>query len=269
MMKKVPLTEAEKKTPYYKYFVRDLTPIPAEKLAKLTDNKLSDETALLIDDKDRMFDPDFKTEEIGWAILSNKSAIVQNVTPMPGVTPEMFDWWFAWHGLEPMRYKIWDSEDHYYCQTRDPEISSDTSLSMKERYWNTTHDVLEDAGGGDLLGRGPVREHIVISFQNPLNLGFDEEKWKAFDGTIVCAADAQSPVVMCHFLKRTPEGSELHTHFWMGYSLIDGKIVKLPLPEEVLAGLGGMAKGLFAHNIKEFTHLAAILPELYNEFGQE
>ena len=28
-------------------------------------------------------------------------------------------------------------------------------------------------------------------------------------------------------------------------------------------------KGLFAHNIKEFTNLAALLPELCKEFGSQ
>jgi hypothetical protein len=49
----------------------------------------------------------------------------------------------------------------------------------------------------------------------------------------------------------------------MGFRMENGQIVKA-LPEG--ASIPEAApKGLFAHNIKEFTNLASILPEIYAE----
>ena len=53
---------------------------------------------------------------------------------MPGETPEMFDWWFAWHGLEDMRYRIWDPEDHFYARQQMPEKVLDPKVPMKEKH---------------------------------------------------------------------------------------------------------------------------------------
>ena len=96
-----------------------------------------------------MFDAPSSPDDYGIYRCPDGGLMLSNVLAMPDVTPEMFDWWFAWHGLDTMRYIIWDKDDHYYCQTRDVEHTLDSSLSMKERYWNTTHDVQEALLDGD------------------------------------------------------------------------------------------------------------------------
>lgn len=101
---------------------------------------------------------------------------VANCTQMPGVTPEMFDWWFAWHGLDPMRYIIWNKDEHYYCKTRNPEIALNEKLTMKERYWHTTHDVKES-----MLKDAPVVD-LILNFLPPEEMGFDPEKLKSLPG---------------------------------------------------------------------------------------
>lgn len=259
-MSKVPITEAEKRSPYYKYFERELTPIPQKTLDKLADNPLTPETALQAPDLNKLFNPGYLPGEFGWTRLKDGTMVMANLTKMPGVTVEMFDWWFAWHGLEPMRYKIWDPEDHYYCLTRNPEQARDTSLSMKERYWNTMHDVEEDTG----TGKGKV----TIPFRNPADIGFDPKKLKSFDGTIVCAANEKAPVIMCHFVRPIEGGIELRTRFWVGYCVKNGKPAKVKLPPPRLIPTKLVAS-LLAHNVKEFTHLAAILPEVYEEFRDQ
>ena len=62
-------------------------------------------------------------------------------------------------------------------------------------------------------------------------------------------------------------GCELRSRFWIGWHVIDGKPVKM-IPDGVKMPLAGV-KSLLMHNIKEFTHLAAILPEVYAEFHEE
>ncbi len=256
-MGKVVLTEREKETPYYKYYLRDMAPIPQEKLEMLANNPLTPETALPIADMNRLFEPGYLPGECGWTRMKDGSLTLANLTQMPGVTIEMFDWWFAWHGLEPMRYKIWDPEDHYYAQTQQPEIALDKSLPMKERYWNTHHDVIEDTGTGKM--------YLDIHFRNPADIGFDAEKLKDFDGTIVVSGSESSPAVMCHFARPIDGGIELRTRFWIGWCLKEGKLQPFPpgmqMPD-VVAAL------MLAHNVKEFTNLATLLPEVYAEFHQ-
>jgi hypothetical protein len=115
------------------------------------------------------------------------------------------------------------------------------------------------------VGGGPQR--IFINFRNPADIGFDPEKLKTFKGTIVCAGNEKSPTIMVHFLRPVEGGCELRSRFWLGYHVIDGKPVKF-LPDGCRIPLDGV-KNLLMHNIKEFTHLASILPEVYAEFHEE
>ncbi len=254
----VPISEEEKESPLYReYFLRDMVQAAPERYAaaaRPVDGNLGLHPAEL----NRLFEPGYLPLEAGFCSLPDGGGMLANLTKMPGVTPEMFDWWFAWHGLEPLRYKIWNHEDHYYCLTRNPEKALDKSLSMKERYWDTMHDVREDTGLG--------LEHILINFRNPADIGFDPEKLKDFKGTIVCAGNEHNPVIMCHFLRPVEDGCELRTRFWFGYSIIGGSPVKV-IPDGFTFPLMPV-QALLAHNIKEFTHLASILPALYEEYGR-
>lgn len=269
-MKRVPITEAERCTPYYKYFEKEMAPISKEKMESIRNNKLTQSEVLKIHEINKMFDEDYDPGESGYIKLDDGTMVVQNTLKMPGVTTEMFDWWFAWHGLEPMRYKMWDPEDHYYCLTRNPDISKNTSLSMRERYWNTTHDVIEDGSSIELIGgKGKGKKSKVeIKFIKPTVIGFDKEKFEKFKGTIVCSGDDKSPVIMCHFLRPIEGGSELISHFWIGYKVKDGKV---SYNKNLLVRLApmSMVQGLYAHNVKEFTNLAAMLPIWYKEFKDE
>lgn len=195
--------------------------------------------------------------------MEDGTGYLANRTEMPGVTPEMFDWWFAWHGLEDMRYRIWDPEDHFYARQQMPEKVLDPKVPMKEKTWGTVHIVRED------IGAGP--DDLVLNFRYPHELGYDESKV----GTDACAtmmcANGHGPVpgegvaaIMTHMVREIEGGIELRSRFWIGWGLIDGKVVKL-VPDGVRVP-DVVPMGLFAHNLKEFGHLAAILPQLYAEF---
>ena len=251
----VPVTEEEKAGPLYKYFTRTMVEAdpalysaasmpcdPAKAISPLEMNKL--------------FDEGYLDMELGYCNLPDGTAVLANKTFFPNCTPEMFDFWFAWHGVEGMRYKIWNPQQHYNVQTMNMDKAMDKSLSLKERYWDTAHDVYEDCG------EGPQR--IFINFRNPVDIGFDPEKLKDFKGTIVCAGNEKSPTIMCHFMRPVEGGCELRSRFWMGWHVIGGKPVKM-IPDGVRLPLDGV-KSLLTHNIKEFTNLAAILPEVYSEF---
>ena len=254
----VPVSEEEKKSPLFEYFLKDMVQAAPERYAAAAE-PADGSLGLHPTELNKLFEPGYLPLEAGFCSLPDGGGTLANLTKMPDVTPEMFDWWFAWHGLEPLRYKIWNHEDHYYCLTQNPEKALDKTLSMKERYWDTMHDVKEDTGLG--------MEHIWINFRNPADIGFDPEKLKYFDGTIVCAGNEHNPVIMCHFLRPAKEGCELRTRFWFGYSVIGGKPVKV-IPDGFTFPLMPV-QALLAHNIKEFTNLAAILPELYEKYGKD
>jgi len=253
----VPVTEQEKQSPLYKYFEMDMAEPSPEHYA-CADEPMPAEDGLSPLDMNRMFDEGYLPARTGYTQLPDGTAMLSNCVKMPGVTPEMFDWWFAWHGLEPLRYKMWCRDEHHSAITRNPDKARDTSLSMKERYWDTIHDVKEA-----MSPDGPILD-ILINFRNPADIGFSPEKLKDFDGTIVCAGNEHAPVVMCHFVRTVPGGSELHTRFWMGWCIKDGGPVKA-IPDGAVFPIE-MPKELLRHNIKEFTNLAALLPKVYPEY---
>jgi plasmid maintenance system antidote protein VapI len=185
-MPKVPISEQERNSPYYKYFERELARVPAEKLKMLEENPLTPETALRIQDMNDLFRDGYLPGEFGYTRLKDHTITMANLTTMPGVTVAMFDWWFAWHGLDPMRYKIWDPEDHYYALWRNLAQAKDTRLSIRERYWNNICDVKENIGGDKAL-------KVSLYFSNPADFGFDSQKLADFNGTILCGGGVGFP----------------------------------------------------------------------------
>jgi len=262
MAKRPELKADERKFSYAKYYDLEMTPIPKEKLEILERGPIDPSKALKIQDRNDIFKPGYLDCEIGYCVMEDGTGFLANLTRMPGVTVDMFEWWFAWHALEDLRYRIWDPEDHFYARNQNREKALDSSLPMRERTWGCTHEVLEDVGGGPGV--------ILIDFKYPREMGFDESKiGTEYCGTMMCGnGRGKNPgegpaAVMMHMVREVEDGIELRSRFWIGYHIVDGKEVKL-VPDGVSVPLE-VVKGLFAHNLKEFTHLAAILPKVYAE----
>lgn len=213
---RVPVTEEDKQKSYYKYFLEPMTPAPQEKYAKVLSGPLDPRKVLHFHDRNRLFEPGYLEEEIGYCVMPDGTGYVSNLTPMPGVTPEMFDWWFAWHGLDNLRYSIWDPEDHFAAVSMQKNKAKDPTLTLQEKYWDTTHAVLEDTGLGP--------ENLFINFKRPGDLGFDQSRiGTPACATIVCAKGsgkgqppfASPDTIMCHFIREIEGGIELRTRFWM------------------------------------------------------
>ncbi|MBE6009600.1 MAG: phloretin hydrolase [Lachnospiraceae bacterium] len=255
----VAITEEEKRSPLYKYFDGDAE-FPLEELKKLTENcELTPEEAMTPDQINDLFKDGYLPGEFGYCCYPDGSAMLANKKSMPNVTVEMFDWWFCWHMIEPLRYKIWDPNNHLYCMTMQPEKLKDASIPIHERYWDTDCEIKETHLPGEPAG------HVVIPFRNPADLGFDVQCLADFKGTIVCSGDAKTPVTMVHFVRPLKQGVELRSRFWYGYHLVDGKIEKMQLPPHVKFDAVRMRSSLM-HNINEFTNLSRILPGLYEEY---
>lgn len=256
-MGKVGVSQEEKNLAYYKYFEQDLAPIPAEKLALL--ESMPTQTCISFNDKDLFLaGKDTAFCQVGYGINADGIGFVCNETYMPGVTGEMLDWWFPWHSVgSDLRYKIWDPEDHYFATADRVDYVCNPNVPMNEKTWGVTHYIMEDVGPGPEL--------LQLRFMAPADFGFDQsligtEKCQS----LVCAAGLSSvSASMVHKWYPYESGVMFCSRFWIGYGYIDGKMQR-GLPEG--ARIPDMIpKGLYAHNIKEFSNLAAILPSLYAE----
>jgi len=262
---KVPVKEEDKIKSYYKYFEMPLAEQPRDKLKKLSEGQGNPADALKIENRNKLFDKGDLSDEFGFYMMDDGSAIVSNNTLMPGVTGEMLAWWFAWHPLDPLRYAIWDNEDHFDAEV-DPASRAkilDPTVPLREKSWGVTHKVLEAMGG-------PATP-ITIMFQYPKDMGFEQDKigtdacsfMVCANGLIEMPDGNKAPSVMTHMARDVEGGVEFRTRFWMGYHIIEGKPVKLIPPGFNIPK--AISEALLAHNIKEYANLAAILPNVYAE----
>ena len=258
-MGKVGVSMEERALPYFKYFEQDLAPVPAEKLAILEAGPQQEKKAVPFDQKDLFLagkDEDYC--QVGYGVMDDGTAFVCNTTYMPGVTGEMLDWWFPWHSVgSDLRYKIWDPEDHYFARADRVDYVCDPEVPMNQKTWGVNHYIIEDAGTGP--------EFLKLCFKSPADFGYDAsivgtEKCQS----MVCAiGESSCAAAMTHRWYPYEDGVMFCSRFWIGFGVVDGKIVKT-LPEGIRIP-DFVPKGLFGHNIKEFTNLAAILPQVYEE----
>lgn len=255
--KKVGVSKEEKVLSYFKFYEWDMAKIPAEKLALLDapQNKSAvpfEEKNLYLEGRDNDY------AQVGYGTATNGTGFVCNETYMPDVTVEMLDWWFPWHSVgSDLRYKIWDPEDHYFARADKPDYVCNPDVPINEKTWGVNHYILEDVGGGPSF--------LKICFKSPAEFGFDTSLiGKKFCASLVCGiGDGPCAAAMTHKWFPYQDGVKLCSRFWIGYGIIDGKI-SCTLPDGAHVPVE-VSKGLFAHNIKEFTNLAAILPEVYAE----
>jgi hypothetical protein len=267
------LTLEEKAKPYAKYYYLSSAPAAAHHAEMLKDLKpLDPAKADRIQDVNDLLSPGYTEGENGYCVMPDGSACVALRHPMPGATPEMIDWWFAWHGLEDLRYKLWYPEMHVSARVGDEErakiLDPDRPLPLK--FQGMTHHVVEDIGGG-------VLNAVDISFLTPEDFGFDMARFHSPNAEALAAANVTArglsdpldgpglPVAFVHLVRKVEGGIEVRNRFWVGYQIVDKKpVLMLPpgvtIPEEA-------AQGLFLHDVQEFANLAAILPGLYAEQG--
>lgn len=261
-MAKVPVAADARTKSYYKYYERDIAGLTPEQMQFVAGCKGREEDALSIHDRNKLLEPGILPEKMGYFPLKEGGMLVAGNIPMPGVTAEMLYWWFAWHGLEPLRYAIWDPEDHFDVQINQEgkERSLNQDIALEEKTWGAAHTVKESIGGPP--------DEIVIMFTEPAKMGFDASKIGTPDCEFMVAANAllgemKVPVVMVETAKKVDGIMTFSARFWVGYHIIEGEgryllPPQVQIPEQVMMGLVG-------HNIKEFSHLAKILPEVYAE----
>ncbi|MBQ7705849.1 MAG: phloretin hydrolase [Selenomonadaceae bacterium] len=255
--KKVGVSKEEKSLPYYKFFEREMAEIPEEKI-KLIDAP-SEIPAVPFEQRNLFLAGEDKNFcQIGYGVAADGTGFVCNETYMPNVKSEMLDWWFPWHSVgSDLRYKIWDPEDHYFARADNAAYVCNEKVPVNQKTWGVNHYVLEDIGAGPGF--------LKIQFKRPADFGLDEK----IIGSAKCQSlvagigDGDCAAAMIHKWYPYKDGVKFVSRFWIGYAWIDGEIIKT-LPAKIKIPVE-VPRGLFAHNIKEFSNLAAILPEVYAE----
>lgn len=264
------LTPEEEARPFAKYLYEEV-PQPDIEHYALMDKPCDPAKALYPENRNDLLNPGYLDVEIGWCNLPNGAGFIANKIVYPDITAEMVDWWFAWHPLEDLRYRIWYPVQHAGIMV-SPEGRKrllDGTIPMSERNWGVTHHVTENCDNG--------MDNVTIHFMSPMEFGFDMERWKepyvaTFAGGQGWAVPVNktdfsitAPAMMCHIFRNTPEGLEHRTRFWMGYRMVNGK-PELSLPPGVTVPVEGV-QGLARHNVREFTRFKYFLPRIYKEFG--
>lgn len=242
---------------YEKYLKRENVPLPelhSEILRKGEDIPL--EGVLSFSEKDKLLEGGYSPFENGFYHFKDGSAYVACLTKMPRVTIEMLYWWFWWHSLEPIRYRIWYPEKHF-------DVYTDST--------GFTHYVTEDVGVG--------KQKLIIKFLTPLEFGFDQSKLESlgFDKFIICAKVGVKKAwltvwhtKMCHVAQKTEHGVEMRSRFWIGDKLevegIGGRILTWLLNKPAVKRRiipEGIGKHIFHHCAQEYHNLGELLPEIY------
>ncbi len=178
-------------------------------------------------------------------------------TELPGVTPAMIDWWFAWHSDEPARYKLWHPQAHVHAQwaRRPPDPQRCVGgVSVVDEYL------------GHQLGR------FSISFVEPRALGFVDEDLR--DATVIAARVGlpRLPIeagTLVHEVRPRPGGSSMRSFFWLGgrwaRARVGGPVgdAVVRLAAQWLAPTLDDARALLLHCAQEMSHLATFLPSLH------
>lgn len=182
-------------------------------------------------------------------------------TQLPGVTPAMIDWWFAWHSDEPLRYKLWHPSAHVHAcwGARPPDPRSAVGgTSIVDEYL------------GHTLGR------FSIAFVDPRTLGFDDTDLR--DTAVIAARVglADAPVEaghLLHHVRREGDGAVMRSFFWLGGEhagargggVIADALVRAASP--LVRPTREDARALLLHCAEEMSHLATFLPALHREQG--
>ena len=267
-----PLTPEEEARPFAKYYHEAIKQYDPAHYAAM-EQPMDPALAYGPEEINRLLDVEAleKGVEVGWCNLPNGAGYIANTIVYPGVTADMIDWWFAWHPLEDLRYRIWYPPQHggIMLSPIDRERILDPAVPNREKNWGVTHYVTENCDCG--------MENVDIGFRSPAEMGFDMERFNQVAATfaggggwaVTVDKDDTSitvPAIMCHLFYDVPGGLRHRTRFWMGYRFTEDGKPELCLPPGVSVPPPAV-QGLARHNVKEFTRFGYFLPRIYQEFG--
>jgi hypothetical protein len=264
-----PLAPYEEALPYSKYYYRDMTQPNPKLMGILSKGPMDPDKALPLSEMNQLLDPGYHEVETGYCIDKDGLGYIAVNSVLPGCTADMLRWWFIWHAAGGnLRYRIWNPKCHYAIAIADQDKRKivDSRVPLRDKYTDMDHFVVEDVGNGT--------ENIVIRFKKFENMGFDTDKFRSSPTVEIVGGYGSNEsrdnptgfkgsAVMIHSIRDISGGIELRTRFWLGARIIEGKAYKVIPPFVRIPVEAPM--GLAFHNVAEFSHLAAILPEIYEE----
>ena len=260
---------------YAGFFQPDLT-VPAAWAKALQQGPLPPEQTLSpsVADINQILDPSRRFPDAGYALLEGPCAYSQSRIEMPGVTTDMFKWWFLWHPVEKERYSLWFPHAHIDNYVEDPARLADAARSYEERLYGNPNHVEEFIGPSSLK--------IIMHFTDPTELGLDAAALRraqitASASATIRVADAPETtfMFMLHLARDTAGGLELFSRYWIGthpeFARFPGGSDGPALLKKM--GMDGdsletLAYEMSVHDMTEFNQLAKILPAVYREFGR-
>jgi DAPG hydrolase PhiG domain len=213
--------------------------------------------------------PGYGPLETGYGQLATGEIWVAALTEMPGVRPQMWDWWFGWHSDASAKYKLWHPDAHRFAALEN-DLVSVPGLTDKQRYIGNVSYVDEFIGVHE--------QQLAIAFVDPSEFGID---LSSFDGTCVCGHVGSSVVplnvaILAHQVRVTKTGSEMRSRFYLnvyGTHVADshaaGCAAQRPVQNQAFPPFDlDYGAALMQHCGAEMNHLSRFLPELYAQFGE-
>lgn len=258
-----------KEKPYAKYWNPKMSDLPKRAYEAICRGPMAAELFLGLDETGKLLQSDCGKEENGFALTADGGLLIAINTDMPDSTPDMIDWWFAWHSDEAERYKLWHPKAHMHARWEDGKTSADYK-NPREIYQGRTSIVDEYVGSE--LGT------YAIQFVAPNELELDKKVLEDQSATAVCArvGFAGFPInfgYLIHLVQKTDSGSIMRSRFWVGppyASARPGNSWASPVVEiakMVKAPNETNARNLLVHCAEEMAHLASFLPALYKDLG--
>jgi hypothetical protein len=252
---------SDRSEPWAAFFVEKLRP-PLPHIAEAIRNGPSAADAIpSVKEVRSLLAPGYSPLETGYTLQPDGSLRVAVLTPMPDVSPRMWDWWFGWHGSHDSRYKIWHPTAHLSAAWQDG--------GLEEGYIGRVSMIQEYIGKS--------LEKANIAFCDPAELGLPAAKLADLDKEVfICARLGYTRLPLdfgwlVHQVRRTEGGAEMRSRFWLG-----GPHVALrggpPFASRILQRLARLpqkqAIELLQHCGEEMNHLAGVLPDLYSKFNK-
>jgi hypothetical protein len=260
-------TTSDHAKPFAKFWNPAMRPLPAHAVAAVNRGAVAEPLIPGVERAQENLFGNAPVMENGYALQANGALHINIWTDMPGVSPDMIDWWFAWHGDDAAKYKLWHPQSHVNAQWTQPQPKSG---DWRSRYIGNT-SIVDEHLGSNLM-------RLSIRFIKPDEMGLrhpsiDDPR----EATVVCARTGlgDRPVDagwLAHHVRRTPTGSEMRSRFWIGGPYA------APRGGGLMASLSAQAAKVFAkptdldgrnllvHCAEEMQHLAGFLPTIYAEF---
>ncbi|MBC7253215.1 MAG: hypothetical protein H5T72_04515 [Actinobacteria bacterium] len=259
------LTPEEEGKPYAKYYYKEMAEIPPEDLERVNAGPVEPSRATPIEARSDLLKPGYLEVETGYTVMPDGSGFAATLVRMPGVTPEMLDWWFNWHPLEGLRYAIWCPPAHVDIGVKDPARHLDSSgIPLRARNEGSTHYPVE---GFNLRSA----QKLAIRFYSPRDFGLDMELLRepavsrAYCADVTLSLMRTPFCVFLHAVRALEGGVEYRSRYWIGYTMRGGKPVRVkrPMPFKMM----DLARNNCLHSLMEYNNLASFLPDLYKEMG--